>query len=165
MYLLEEIKRIMKEKNLGNAMIFVDMDGVVADYRFGEGDNIKSNKSGTYINKRPIFTTIRNLELINKEKNIELKIISSCLYQEQAIEKDIWLDKYVSFISKENRIYTIAKNFESRKQLKVDKIKNYIDSNKRTLVVLIDDTHEILFLAKKQLSDLFVPMHVITLID
>lgn len=165
MYLLEEIKRIMSEKKVNNAMIFVDMDGVIADYRFGEGDNIKSNKIGTYLNKRPIYTTINNLKLINKETNIELGIISSCLFQEQAKEKDLWLDKYVPYILKKNRIYTIADNFESRKQLKVDKIKDYMENNNSTLVVLIDDTHEILFLAKKQLGDLFLPIHVITLID
>ena len=68
-------------------------------------------------------------------------------------------------MKKENRIFTIADNFESRKQLKVDKIKEYISKNKNTLTVLIDDTHEILFLAQEQLGELFVPMHVITLID
>lgn len=165
MYLLKELKRIMDEKHVKKMMIFVDMDGVIADYRFGEGDNIKSNKAGTYFNKRPISTTIDNLEIISKETNIELGIVSSCLFEEQAKEKDLWLDKYVPFIPKEKRIYTMADNFESRKQLKVDKIKNYMENNKNTLVVLIDDTHEILFLAKKQLGELFMPMHVITLID
>src|SRR5574344_490058 len=165
MYLLEEIKKIMADKSVNNAMIFVDMDGVVADYRFGEGENIKSNKCGTYLNKRPILTTINNLKLINKEENIDLGIISSCLFQEQAKEKDMWLDKNIPFISKKNRVYTMAENFESRKQLKVDKIKEYMNLNEKTLVVLIDDTHEILFLAKKQLGELFIPIHVITLID
>lgn len=165
MYLLEEIKKIMADKSVNNAMIFVDMDGVVADYRFGEGENIKSNKSGTYLNKRPILTTINNLKLINKEENIDLGIISSCLFQEQAKEKDMWLDKNIPFIPKKNRVYTTAENFESRKQLKVDKIKEYMNLNEKTLVVLIDDTHEILFLAKKQLGELFIPIHVITLID
>lgn len=165
MYLLEEIKRIMSEKCIKNVKIFVDMDGVIADYRFGEGDNIKSNKAGTYLNKRPIYTTIKNLKKINEESNIELGIISSCLFKEQSNEKDLWLDKYVPFIPKEKRIYTMAENFESRKQLKVDKIKNYMETNENTLVVLIDDTHDILFLAKKQLGELFLPIHVITLID
>jgi hypothetical protein len=40
-----------------------------------------------------------------------------------------------------------------------------MEDNNNTLVILIDDTHEILFLAKKQLGDLFLPIHVITLID
>ena len=64
MRLLEEIKRIQKH-HPEKITIFVDMDGVVADYRFGEGENIKSNKRGVYINKRPIYTTINNLRKIN----------------------------------------------------------------------------------------------------
>ena len=61
MYLLEEIKKIIgnTSKKIG---IFVDMDGVVADYRFGEGENIKNNKPGLYLDKRPIYTTINNLK-------------------------------------------------------------------------------------------------------
>ena len=165
MYLLEEIKRIMAEKHVEDVKIFVDMDGVIADYRFGEGENIKSNKVGTYLNKRPINTSINNLKQISKINNIDLGIISSCLFEEQSQEKNEWLDKYVPFIIKEKRIYTIANDFESRKQLKVDKIKEYMEINKHTLVILIDDTHDILFLAKKQLGELFVPIHVITLID
>ncbi len=165
MYLLEEIKRIMAEKHVEDVKIFVDMDGVIADYRFGEGENIKSNKAGTYLNKRPINTSINNLKQISKISNIDLGIISSCLFEEQSQEKNEWLDKYAPFIIKEKRIYTIANDFESRKQLKVDKIKEYMEINQQTLVILIDDTHDILFLAKKQLGELFVPIHVITLID
>lgn len=165
MYFLNEINRIKKEKQKEKTMIFVDMDGVIADYRFGEGKNIKSNKPGTYLNKRPIETTIKNLEVLSKKDDVELFIISSCLFTEQANEKNQWLNKYANFFKKENRIFIIADNFESRKQLKVDKIKEYISKNKNTLTVLIDDTHEILFLAQEQLGELFVPMHVITLID
>lgn len=165
MYLLDELKRTMKQKQVEKIMIFIDMDGVIADYRFGEGENIKSNKKGTYLNKRPIYTTINNLKLILMEKDFEMSIISSCLYIEQAEEKNSWIDKYAKFILKENRIFTIAENFEARKQLKVDNIRKYMEQNEDVLTVLIDDTHDILFLAQKQLGELFIPIHVITLID
>lgn len=165
MYFLEEIEKIKSKKHKNKISIFVDMDGVIADYRFGEGVNIKSNKRGAYINKRPIKTTIENLRQLSKNLDIELYIISSCLFKEQMVEKNIWLNKYASFFKKKNRIYIVADNFEVRKQLKVDKIKEYMNSTNDTLTILIDDTHDILFLAQRQLGESFLPMHVITLID
>ena len=97
MYLLEEIKKII-EDNSKKIAIFVDMDGVVADCRFGEGENIKSNKPRLYLNKRPIYTTINNLQKINEKIDCEMFILSSCLYKEQSEEKSLWLDKYMPFI-------------------------------------------------------------------
>jgi hypothetical protein len=45
-FIIEELKKYNNEK----LAIFVDMDGVVADYRFGEGTNIKNNVEGVYLN-------------------------------------------------------------------------------------------------------------------
>lgn len=164
MYLLEEIKKII-ENNSKKIAIFVDMDGVVADYRFGEGENIKNNKQGLYLNKRPIHTTINNLKKINDEIDCEMFILSSCLFKEQAEEKDLWLTQYMPFIKKENRIFILSENFESRKKLKIDKIRKKLDSNECELAILIDDTHDILFLALSELKEKIIPFHVITLID
>lgn len=164
MYLLEEIKKII-ENNSKKIAIFVDMDGVVADYRFGEGENIKNNKPGLYLNKRPIHTTINNLKKINDEIDCEMFILSSCLFKEQAEEKDLWLTQYMPFIKKENKIFILSENFESRKKLKIDKIREKLDSNECELAILIDDTHDILFLALSELKEKVIPFHVITLID
>ena len=164
MYLLEEIKKIINN-NSKKISIFVDMDGVVADYRFGEGENIKNNKQGLYLNKRPIYTTINNLKKINEEIDCEMFILSSCLYKEQAEEKGLWLDKYMPFIKSENKIFVLSQNFESRKKIKIDKIKEKLASNECELAILIDDTHEILFLALSELREKVIPFHVITLID
>lgn len=164
MYLLEEIKRII-ENNSNKVSIFVDMDGVVADYRFGEGENIKNNKPGLYLNKRPIYTTINNLQRINDEIDCEMFILSSCLYKEQAEEKSLWLAKYMPFIKKENKIFILSENFESRKKLKIDKIREKLDLNECELAILIDDTHDILFLALSELKEKVIPFHVISLID
>lgn len=164
MHLLEEIKRIQKQ-HLEKITIFVDMDGVVADYRFGEGKNIKKNKRGVYINKRPIYTTINNLKKINDEIDCKICILSSCLYQEQAQEKKIWLNKYMPFIKNENMLFILPKNFESRKRLKIEKIKELINLKECELAIIIDDTHEILFLAISELKEKVIPFHVISLID
>lgn len=164
MYLLEEIKKIVKN-NSKKIAIFIDMDGVVADYRFGEGENIKSNKPGLYLNKRPIHTTINNLKKIDDEISCKMFILSSCLFKEQAEEKDLWLTKYMPFIKKENKIFVLSENFESRKELKITKIKEKLNSNECELAILIDDTHDILFLALSELKEKVIPFHVITLID
>lgn len=164
MYLLEEIKKII-DNNFKKVSIFVDMDGVVADYRFGEGKNIKNNKLGLYLNKRPIYTTINNLKKINEETDCEMFILSSCLYKEQAKEKSLWLDKYMPFIKYENKIFVLSQDFESRKKIKIYRIKEKLDSNECELAILIDDTHEILFLALSELKEKVIPFHVITLID
>lgn len=164
MYLLEEIKKIL-ENNSKKISIFVDMDGVVADYRFGEGENIKNNKPGLYLNKRPIYTAINNLKRINDEIDCEMCILSSCLYKEQAEEKSLWLDKYMPFIKEKNKIFVLSQNFESRKKIKIDKIRQKLDSNECELAILIDDTQDILFLALSELKEKVIPFHVITLID
>lgn len=144
---------------------FIDMDGVVADYRFGEGKDIKDNVPGLYLNKRPIMTIIRNIQTIIENSDCEFYIISSCLFKEQAIEKIKWLDKYMPFIKEKNKIILISSDFESRKKLKINKLKYYIYNKKLEKIVFIDDTHEILFLAIKELGDKVLPFHIITLID
>ena len=165
MYLLEVLKKIVSDKEIDSLAIFVDMDGVIADYRFGEGENIRNNVPGTYLKKRPIYTAINNLKEINAEEKFEIYILSSCFFREQAEEKNEWLDKYANFIKQENRIFTYNESFESRKDAKIRVIKEKLKSNKYEYAVLIDDTHDILFKGIKEIGDKFLPFHVSTLID
>lgn len=123
------------EINSKKISIFVDMDGVVADYRFGERENIKNNKPGLYLNKRPIYTAINKLQRINDEIDCEMCILSSCLYKEQAEEKSLWLDKYMPFIKKKNKIFVLSQNFELRKKIKIDKIREKLDSNEWMVMI------------------------------
>ena len=46
----------------------------------------------------------------------------------------------------------------------INKIKGLIDK-KYDKVIMIDDTHDILFLAIKEIGDKVIPYHVITLFD
>lgn len=165
MFFIEELKRIIYEKKVENLGIFVDMDGVIADYRFGEGNNIINNISGVYRNKRPIKTTISNLKEILKEVKCDLHIISSCLFTEQKEEKIDWIEENIPFINKNNINIIISRNFELRKELKIDKVLEIMKVNKYDYSILIDDTHEILFLAIKKSEGKIIPMHVITLLD
>ena len=56
-------------------------------------------------------------------------------------------------------------NFEDKKKNKVSYLRKKIETHVCDLAIMIDDTHEILFLALKELGDKVIPFHVITLID
>ena len=66
--------------------LFVDMDGVIADYVY--------NEARSYDKKRPLYNNIRKLEEISKMSNIELFIFSATRYNEGTNEKHYWLDTY-----------------------------------------------------------------------
>ena len=163
MFFIDELKKI-REDNYGKISIFIDMDGVVADYRFGEGKNIENNVPGTYLNKRPILTAINILKEVNNAFDFDMYILSSCRHDEQAIEKSKWLEKNMPFIDKKHQLFVVSNTFEDRKMLKINKIKEVIN-NKYDKAIMIDDTHDILFLAIKELGDNVIPYHVITLFD
>ena len=163
MFFEKEIKKISECTN-GRIAIFVDMDGVVADYRFGEGQNIINNVQGTYLKKRPIKTTIKTLKKVNDMFDCDMYILSSCRFESQAEEKRTWIEKYMPFIKTENQLFVLSDTFEDRKMLKINKIKQVLNRG-YIKAVMVDDTHDILFLAIKELKDKVVPFHVITLID
>ncbi len=163
MYFISELKKIRKE-NSSNIAIFIDMDGVVADYRFGEGKNIENNVAGTYLNKRPILTAINILKEVNNTFDFDMYILSSCRHDEQVIEKRKWLEKNMPFIDRKHQLFVVSNTFDDRKMLKINKIKELIDK-KYDKIVMIDDTHDILFLAIRELGDKVIPYHIITLFD
>ena len=163
MFFLEEIKKV-KDNYSNKIAIFVDMDGVISDYRFGEGKNIENNVPGTYLNKRPIKTAINILNEVYNKFDFDMYILSSCRHAEQTIEKSKWLEKNMSFIDNKHQLFVVSDTFEDRKILKINKIKEVMN-NKYDKVIMIDDTHDILFLAIKELGDKVIPYHVITLFD
>ena len=70
----------------------------------------------------------------------------------------------MSFIDNKHQLFVVSDTFEDRKMLKINKIKEVMN-NKYDKVIMIDDTHDILFLAIKELGDKVIPYHVITLFD
>lgn len=75
MFFINELQKIRND-NSGKIAVFIDMDGVVADYRFGEGKNIENNVPGTYLNKRPISTAINILKEVNNAFDFDMYILS-----------------------------------------------------------------------------------------
>ena len=164
MYFIKELEKIIKKNNNAKIAIFIDMDGVVADYRFGEGKNIENNIKGTYLNKRAITITINVLKKVYEQFDFEMFILSSCRFEEQVEEKKLWLKNNMPFIKKDNQLFIISRTFEERKILKINKIKEFINE-KYEKAIMIDDTHDILFLGIKELKNKIIPYHVISLID
>lgn len=92
MYIKEYLEQFKDKK----VKLYIDMDGVIADYTFG--------KPKDYDKKRPLYDSIKKLEEVSKMSNIEMFIFSATRYSEGLEQKHEWLDKYAPFFKKENRI-------------------------------------------------------------
>ncbi len=131
------IKEFLKKYKTKNIKLFVDMDGVIADYDFGIPKD--------YDKKRPLYDNIKKIEDISKMENIELYILSVTRMTNGIEEKNTWLDKYVSFIKKENRIILSREenNFIESSILKAQYLKN-IERNNNLIIIVIDDDPKVL---------------------
>ncbi len=155
------IKLATEEKKIVN--IFVDMDGVIAEYKYGEGIDIENNIKNVYLSKRPLYSIINLIKKISEIRNVNLYIVSTCLFNSQVIEKKLWLRQNAPFIIEDNICILISNSTQERKQLKVDLLKKMSDIN--AITVLIEDSHEILKLAIQHLDVNFMPLHISSLIE
>lgn len=130
------IKEYLSKYNDKKIKLFVDMDGVIVDYIFG--------KPFDYDDKRPLYDSIKKLEEISKQDNIELYILSITKKTIGIEEKNIWLDKYAPMFKKENRVI-ISKEINVGVESSTLKA-NYIRSIERdgSVIILIDDDPKIL---------------------
>ena len=128
--------------------LFVDMDGVIADYVY--------NEARSYDKKRPLYNNIRKLEEISKMSNIELFIFSATRYNEGTNEKHYWLDTYAPFFKKENRIIISreANNMEKSAILKAEYLKKYKRDD--CILMVIDDDPRNLKEIKRLNEDIIV---------
>lgn len=118
-----------------NINIYVDMDGVIAEYDIGNFD---------YDTIRPLQSNIKKIkDLINDSINV--KILTICKNDKIINEKIEWIEKHmpffdlndVIFISKENEKYSGL----SSKELKSEFLKLNINDN--NINIVIDDDNEI----------------------
>lgn len=132
MFFLEELEKYKNE----NIKLFVDMDGVIADYNVGSARD--------YDKKRPLYNSINLLKKVSELDNVTLYILSISRFDIGVDEKNKWLDKYASFFKKENRmiISRESNNMERSAKLKWDFIKKLdFEDN---LIMVIDDDPEVL---------------------
>ena len=127
MYLKEYLEQF-KDKKI---KIFVDMDGVVADYIFGSAKD--------YDKKRPLYDNIDKLEEISKMENVELLILSTTRYSSGYDQKNWWLDNYAPFFKKGNRIILSREDNDmiASSILKAEYLENY--ERDGSVLILIDD--------------------------
>lgn len=114
--------------------LYIDMDGVVASYRVGFPCNFDK--------KRPLITNINNIKRVCEFSNITPHILSICKKDSQIEEKNVWLDKYMSFIAKENRHILSKETYQNMtsSELKVEFLKKCENRN----IIMLDDDNTIL---------------------
>lgn len=125
------LKDFLEQFNDKKIKLFVDMDGVIADYIFGSAQD--------YDKKRPLYDSIDKLEIISKMPNVELYILSATRYSSGFEQKNYWLDTYAPFFKKENRIIISREenNMIASSILKAEYLANY--ERDGSVLILIDD--------------------------
>ncbi len=128
MYIKEYLEQF-KDKKI---KLYVDMDGVIADYIFGEAKD--------YDIKRPLYDSIRKLEEVSKMPNVKMFIFSATRYSEGLEQKHEWLDKYAPFFKKENRVLISreANGMTETAILKAECMKS-IERDGSVIIVIDDD--------------------------
>ena len=126
-YLREYLEQFGNKK----IKLFVDMDGVIADYIFESAKD--------YDKKRPLYDNIDKLEIVSKMPNVELFIFSATRYTEGFEQKHWWLDTYAPFFKKENRIIISREenNMKDSSLLKAEYLANYKRDD--SILIVIDD--------------------------
>lgn len=144
MHFYELIEEVTKDKK---TIIYVDMDGVIASYDFGKPLN--------FTNKRPLTTNIKTLSQLNNLKNIELHILSVCVFDRQVKEKNEWLDKYAPFFEKDKRTI-ISKESYPNYSSAILKL-NYLKSLEvKDQIIFIDDDNEVLRTVRNGLKNIIL---------
>lgn len=142
MKIVDEIKDFSLKRKVN---LFVDMDGVIAEYDFG--------KPLDFVNKRPLFSNIKVLEEISRIPNLDMHILSICRKDSQVNDKNDWLDKYAPFFKKENRNIISKETYSGKTSstLKVDFL-----NNQTGFKILIDDDNEVLKEVHEKVEDIIL---------
>lgn len=143
------LEQVLNKFNDKRIKMFVDMDGVIADYDIGNASNFDK--------KRPLMTSISKLEKLSRKENLELYILSISTKDEGILQKNTWLDKYAPFFKNKNRII-ISKESNigfSAKVLKADYLKS-VKRDSDLVIVFIDDDPEVIKEVKSTNPDIII---------
>ena len=127
--------------------MFVDMDGVIADYEVGLARD--------YDIKRPLKSNIKKLKEIAEDPNIEMNILSVTRHDTGFEQKNIWLDKFAPFFEKKHRniLSRESNEFQKSSILKA----NFLKEVKRNrVIIVIDDDPIVLKRIHKQNEDIIL---------
>lgn len=126
------LKKYLEQYKDKRIKLFVDMDGVIADYIF-------ELAAKDYDKKRPLYDSIKKLEIVSKMPNVEMFIFSATRRTEGFEQKNWWLDNYAPFFERNNRIIISreANSMEKSAILKANYLKNYTRDD--SIIIVIDD--------------------------
>ena len=133
------------EQTAKSTLVLFDMDGVCAEYVYGENVDILNNVAGVYSKKRPIQSVIKVAKELSEKENVTVGIMSSANYTNQRAEKLDWLEKNMPFVDK-NHVYILiwdelgvkGEERNGQKGLAIQKIRGF------DKIFLIDDKHKII---------------------
>lgn len=124
-------------------LVLFDMDGVLAEYKWGENEAIKRGDVEVYLSKRPIKSVIKFAKKLFDE-GVAVGILSSCETAEQREAKLVWLSANTPFIKGNvhivvwNELGLVGSDRDSAKARVMQGIRGYDE------IYLIDDKHKII---------------------
>ena len=121
---------VLKKYENQKVRMYVDMDGVVADYDVGI--------AAEYDKKRPLVSNIAKLKDVSEMPNVELHILSVTRMSEGIQQKNDWLDIFAPFFKRENR------NILSREEVNFEK--NALELKYEFISTLERDDSQIIFI-------------------
>ena len=147
MYFKERIKEHLKQSDIA---LFIDMDGVIADYNI--------NGELEFKNKRPLKDNINKIEQVSKLNGVEVYILSICRRNDQIDDKNKWLDEHAPYFKKENRIIISKEDHigKSSKELKTSLLSYELRNIKDKQIILVDDDNAIIKSIRADLEDVIV---------
>lgn len=97
---------------------------------------------------------INTLKKLSKLGNVNLYILSICIYEQQIEDKNNWLDKHAPYFEKEKRIIIPKESYPniSSKELKYNTLKKY--KGKLNNIIVIDDDNGILKYLSENLKEI-----------
>lgn len=144
--------------------IYIDMDGTIVEFLLN--NEMDYMKVGEYLKKRPICPIINIIEKIKKKYPlITLKILSCSSTNQMKKEKNDWLDEYMPYICRENRVIFSRENGDfSDKTINTVKSAYLSKQNDSKVIFLVDDDVRVLIEVQKLLKNNIVPVHVTSLL-
>lgn len=140
--------------------VFVDMDGVIAEYGYPSGLYDGDFQKGNYLGKKPVGRIIEEIITKYNNKDYIIMVCSASPNAKAILEKNEWLNQNFS-VPYENRI------FISPSEDKVEVIRYYIEDmlhgNVQEHALIIDDKRDILAKAHSLGIECYHPTQLLAL--
>lgn len=143
---------ISKLTDNGEVHIYLDIDGVLANYNVGNLVDFKE--------KRILHNNVDSVKFLSTIPNVELYILSVCKDDIEKSSKNSFLDMNANFIMNDHRIF-LNKDDKSVMEIKSDYLKGL---NRRNKIVYLDSDNSVLEYVKYNNNDIEV-LHASELVD